>query len=77
LIAENETSGWTGGWGAALLNEVKAARRGLLLQPDETDGDSLLRTPLPRIGRNEYPPGRGVYVNRGKVYKVQVPIETG
>jgi S-DNA-T family DNA segregation ATPase FtsK/SpoIIIE len=74
LIAEAETSAWTGSWGAALLNEIKAARRGLLLQPDQQDGETLLRTQLPRIGRDEYPPGRGIYVNRGRCMKVHLPL---
>jgi S-DNA-T family DNA segregation ATPase FtsK/SpoIIIE len=73
LIAENETSGWSGGWGAASLNEVKAGRRGLLLQPDPMDGENLLKTPLTQLSRDVFPPGRGVYVSRGKVVKVQLP----
>lgn len=77
LIAESETSSWIGNWSATFLNEIKNARRGLLLQPDQQDGESVLRTPLPRIGRNEYPPGRGLYVSRGKAVKVQIPLVDG
>ncbi|GAA4831793.1 FtsK/SpoIIIE domain-containing protein [Luteimicrobium xylanilyticum] len=71
LVADGETSGWSAPW--PLLAELKAARRGLLLQPDPSDGDVILRTPLPRVARAEFPPGRGAWVARGKVARVQVP----
>ncbi|WP_284291927.1 FtsK/SpoIIIE domain-containing protein [Luteimicrobium album] len=71
LVADGETSAWSGPW--PLLAELKAARRGLLLQPDPSDGDVILRTPLPRVARAELPPGRGAWVARGKVARVQVP----
>lgn len=77
LIAESETSTWTTSW--ALLAEVKAARRGLLLQPESIEGDTILRTTLPRVSRSDFPVGRGFWVDRGKVQRVQVPMaaETG
>jgi len=71
LIAENEVSGWTGSW--PLLAEVKSARRGLLLQPDPMDGEAILRTPVPRAPRSEFPPGRGIHVETGRAMRVQVP----
>ncbi|MCU1442708.1 MAG: phosphopeptide-binding protein, partial [Cryobacterium sp.] len=72
LIAESETSAWSSSWG--LLSELKNVRRGLLLQPDYTEGEFLLKTPLPRSHRAEFPPGRGVYISRGMFARVQLPI---
>jgi len=70
LIAENEASGWSGSW--PLLAEVRAARRGLLLRPEPMDGELLLRTPL-RPTRAAFPPGRGLFVERGTAVRVQLP----
>ncbi|MDR0286088.1 MAG: FHA domain-containing protein [Propionibacteriaceae bacterium] len=72
LVAEAETSAWLSTW--PLLAEVKAARRGLLLRPDAMDGDAILKVSLPRPGRGEYPPGRGMFVARGKFTRIQVPL---
>ncbi|WP_158865645.1 FtsK/SpoIIIE domain-containing protein [Leifsonia sp. AG29] len=72
LVAEAETSAWGSSW--PLLGEVKNGRRGLLLQPDSIEGDLLLKTPLPRLNRSEFPPGRGVYIHKGTFARVQVPL---
>lgn len=71
LIAEQETAGWSSA--SALLGEIKNARRGLLLRPDAADGELLLRTPLPRAMRPPWPPGRGCFIEHGRVLRVQVP----
>ncbi|ROS76733.1 FtsK/SpoIIIE domain-containing protein [Cellulomonas sp. PhB143] len=75
LLAEGETSTWTSTW--PLLAEVKNVRRGLILAPDPMDGDTILRTSLPRAQRAEFPPGRGVWVARGKFVRVQTPWVLG
>ncbi|WP_460537895.1 FtsK/SpoIIIE domain-containing protein [Humibacter ginsengiterrae] len=72
LLADGDQSGWASGWG--MIGEAKSSRRGLLLQPESTDGDIILNTPLPRAARNEFPPGRGVYVARGAFERVQLPL---
>lgn len=54
--------------------EVRNGRRGLVLQPDHLDGDPLFRTPFPRMARSEFPPGRGVVVESGRIRRVQVPL---
>ncbi|WP_213815872.1 FtsK/SpoIIIE domain-containing protein [Glaciihabitans sp. dw_435] len=72
LIGEGETASWSASW--PLFAEIKNARRGLLLQPDPIEGDILLKTPLPRASRSEFPPGRGMFVARGKVVRVQLPL---
>jgi S-DNA-T family DNA segregation ATPase FtsK/SpoIIIE len=72
LIAESETAAWSSSWG--LFSELKGVRRGLLLQPDYTEGEFILKTPLPRSSRAEFPVGRGVYIARGKHLRVQLPL---
>ncbi|HWT33780.1 MAG TPA: FtsK/SpoIIIE domain-containing protein [Microbacterium sp.] len=72
LLAEAETSGWGSSW--PLLAEVKNGRRGILLQPETIEGDILLKTPLPRTVRSEFPPGRGVYIAKGAFERVQLPL---
>jgi len=75
LVAESETAGWNSSW--PLLAEVKAARTGLLLQPETMEGELLLRTPFPRVSRADFPPGRGFHVARGKAVRVQLPLLNG
>lgn len=72
LLAESETSGWGSSW--PLLAEVKNGRRGILLQPETLEGDLLLKTPLPRTVRSDFPPGRGVYIAKGSFERVQLPV---
>lgn len=71
VVAEGETSSWNT-W--PLLAEIRNASTGLLLAPDQSDGELLLKTPLPRIKRADFPPGRGFWVRGGKAVKVQVPL---
>ncbi|WP_241977456.1 hypothetical protein [Cryobacterium sp. TMS1-13-1] len=72
LIADGETASWNSSW--PLFAEMKNSRRGLLLQPDTIAGDILLKTPLPRLNRADFPPGRGMMVAGGKVLRVQLPL---
>lgn len=72
LLGEAETAAWNASW--PLFAEIKNARRGMLLQPDSIEGDILLKTPLPRAARSEFPPGRGMFVARGKATRVQLPL---
>lgn len=72
FIVEGEPGGFGGFQG--FLSEVKQARSGLVLQPDQNDGDNLFRTPLPRVRRADFPAGRGYWVKSGKFAKVQIPV---
>lgn len=72
LVAESETSTLSSSW--PLIQSVRAARRGLALQPDQLEGDSVFRTAFPRISRAEFPPGRGLLVEGGKTRKVQIAL---
>jgi S-DNA-T family DNA segregation ATPase FtsK/SpoIIIE len=76
LMAEGESAAWQGGL-SSLLSEIKGNRTGLMLAPDSTDGDSVLRTSLPRFRKAEEPPGRGWWVQAGKATKVQIPFVKG
>ncbi len=70
VIVDGDVSEFTSSFG--LMGEIKAARRGLVLQPETHDGDAILKTPFPRISRGEFPPGRGYVVDGGRLHKVQV-----
>ncbi len=72
LLAESEASTLSSSW--PLIQAVRAARRGLALQPDQLEGDSIFRTAFPRIARAEFPPGRGLLVEGGKTRKVQIAV---
>ncbi|MGW8565478.1 FtsK/SpoIIIE domain-containing protein [Isoptericola sp. NPDC055881] len=72
LVAEAETAGWSATW--PLLGEVKNGRRGLILQPENLDGDTILKTSLPRAAKGEFPVGRGAWIARGKHTRVQLPL---
>jgi S-DNA-T family DNA segregation ATPase FtsK/SpoIIIE len=72
VIAEGETSTLGGAW--PLLAAVKSARAGLALQPEQGDGALVYKTDFPRGRRADYPPGRGLLVEGGKVRLLQVAI---
>jgi S-DNA-T family DNA segregation ATPase FtsK/SpoIIIE len=72
VIAEGETSGLSGSW--PLLQAVKINRSGIVLQPDQLDGDAIFKTAFPRTTRAEFPAGRGLMVQGGRVRKVQVAL---
>lgn len=57
-----------------LFAELKAARAGLVLQPDEGDGLALFRTPFPRVPRGEFPAGRGYLVEGGRLTRLQLAV---
>ena len=72
VIAESESGQWGSSW--PLLSEMKSPRTGLLLQPEGIEGETILKTPLPRGSRTEFPPGRGYFIARGKATRVQLPL---
>jgi S-DNA-T family DNA segregation ATPase FtsK/SpoIIIE len=71
VVGESETSTWSSAW--SLAQPFKSGRRGLLLNPGDIDGDSLLSTSLGRIS-TDFVPGRGYIVGRGKVRKLQIAL---
>lgn len=70
IVGESEVSSWGQAW--TLSQPFKASRRGLLLWPDGTEADSLLSTSIGTVRRTEFPPGRGISVERGKGVWLQV-----
>ncbi|MDQ0734119.1 FtsK/SpoIIIE domain-containing protein [Arthrobacter agilis] len=75
VVGEAETSTWSSAWN--LAGPFKSGRRGLLLNPGEIDGDTLLSTSVGRTAGNRFIPGRGYLIGRGKAYKVQVATTMG
>ena len=75
VVAEGEPGELAGSW--PLLQAVKAGRAGIVLQPDQLDGEALFKTAFPRTRRGEYPPGRGLLVRDGRLDKVQVAVVGG
>jgi S-DNA-T family DNA segregation ATPase FtsK/SpoIIIE len=73
VIAEGETSGLQGSW--PLLLAAKTSRHGVVLQPNQIDGETLFSQTFPRINRADFCEGRGMYVHAGKVRKVQVALD--
>lgn len=72
VIAEAETSALGQAW--PLLNAVKSARTGLALQPEQSDGLLVYKTEFPKSRRSEFPPGRGLLVEGGRVRLAQIAI---
>ncbi len=72
VIAEAETSALGQAW--PLLNTVKSARSGLALQPEQADGLLVYKTEFPKSRRSEFPPGRGLLVENGRVRLAQIAI---
>jgi S-DNA-T family DNA segregation ATPase FtsK/SpoIIIE len=58
---------------SGLKAELKAARRGMVLRPETSDGEGVLKTPFPRVDRSEFTPGRGLWAANGKVARIQMP----
>lgn len=75
VVGEAEISTWSQAY--TLAQPFKSGRRGILLAPGDMDGDTLLGTPLGRLRRADFPPGRGFFINGGRATKVQVAITDG
>ena len=71
VVAEEQLAGWSGA--SPLLAELRAARRGLVLQPEPADTELLLRVALPREVEAPSPPGRAWYADQGRGVLVQLP----
>jgi S-DNA-T family DNA segregation ATPase FtsK/SpoIIIE len=69
VIVEGETSSLSG-WD--FMQALRQDRYGIVLQPDEGDGDLLFSTSFPSCKRVDFPLGRGLLVRSGRVARVQV-----
>ncbi len=72
VVAEGETSSLAGSW--PLLQAVKANRTGIVLQPDQMDGDMVFRTAFERIESSDFALGGGLLVGHDGVTKVLVAV---
>ncbi|MGH3677201.1 MAG: FtsK/SpoIIIE domain-containing protein [Mycobacterium sp.] len=70
VVGESEVSTWSQAW--LLAQPFKSARRGLVLSPSGLETDSLLSTPIGPVRRHDFPPGRGVLIDKGKAVWMQV-----
>jgi DNA segregation ATPase FtsK/SpoIIIE, S-DNA-T family len=71
-IVEGETGSVMSSW--PLLVAARSGQSGVCLQPDQSDGMQIFKTPFPRVARSEFPPGRGLLVANGKATLVQVAL---
>lgn len=72
VVAEGETNDFTGF--SSVKAELKNARRGIVLQPETADGDTIMKTSFPRVAKTEFGPGRGLWVASGKSCRMQIPL---
>jgi S-DNA-T family DNA segregation ATPase FtsK/SpoIIIE len=63
VVGEAGVSAWGQAW--QLAQPFKSARRGLVLAPNGVESDSLLSTSIGYVRRSDFPPGRGVLIERG------------
>lgn len=70
VVGEAESSTWSAAWNLSGL--FKAGRRGLLMNPGDMEGDTLMNISLGRVRNNKFIPGRGYVVGRGKAFQLQV-----
>jgi S-DNA-T family DNA segregation ATPase FtsK/SpoIIIE len=74
LIGDADISQLSSGFG--FVSDFKAGRRGIALRPDAGDGDTVYKVPFPRVKRSDFPEGRGIFVQSGKIVTVQMPLVT-
>ena len=74
LVGEAEISRASGSIG--VLGEWKAGRQGIVLKPDTYDGEAVFKTPFGRVKRSDFPVGRGIFVQGGRMVTMQVPLVT-
>ena len=54
LVADGDPATLSGSW--PLLQAVRLSRRGIALQPDQSEGLALFKTPFPRVNRADFHP---------------------
>jgi S-DNA-T family DNA segregation ATPase FtsK/SpoIIIE len=71
LVGDADVSLLSSGFG--FIGDFKAGRQGVALKPDAFDGDSVFKTPFPKVKRADSPEGRGIFVQNGRLVTVQLP----
>jgi S-DNA-T family DNA segregation ATPase FtsK/SpoIIIE len=64
VVGESEVSTWNQAY--LLAQPFESPRRGIVLAPDSHEVDSLLNTSIGIVRQREFPPGRGVFVEKGR-----------
>ncbi|WP_438854059.1 FtsK/SpoIIIE domain-containing protein [Agromyces sp. M3QZ16-3] len=72
LVGDADVANLSSGFG--FVGDFKAGRRGVALKPDAYDGDSVFKTPFPKVKRSDFPEGRGIFVQNGRITTVQMPL---
>ena len=72
LIGDADTAQVTSGFG--LIGDFKSDRTGIALRADAFDGEALFKVPFPKVKRSDFPEGRGILVQAGRIVTVQVPL---
>lgn len=72
VVAAGSTRSLSGHW--PLLQTLTSYRSGIVLQPDQMDGDALFKVPFGRIRRTDFPRGRGVLVDGLRICPVQMAV---
>lgn len=70
VVGESEVSTWGQAW--LLAQPFKSGRRGIILAPSGVETDTLLATPIAAGRKRDFPPGRGVLIDKGKEVWMQV-----
>lgn len=71
LVGDADVSLLSSGFG--FVGDFKAGRKGIVLKPDAYDGDSLFKVPFPKVKRSDFPAGRGIFVQNGRLVTAQLP----
>ena len=71
LVGDADVSLLSSGFG--FIGDFKAGRQGVALKPDAFDGDSVFKMPFPKVKRSDFPEGRGIFVQNGRITTVQLP----
>ncbi|MGV8882474.1 MAG: FtsK/SpoIIIE domain-containing protein [Rhodoglobus sp.] len=75
LIGDADVAQLSSGFG--FIGDFKAGRKGIALKPDVYDGDSVFKTPFPKVKRSDFPEGRGIFVQSGRTVTLQMPLADG
>ena len=75
LIGDADIAQLASGFG--FIGDFKAGRKGIALKPDAYDGESVFKTPFPKVKRTDFPEGRGIFVESGRTVTVQMPLVDG
>ena len=72
LVGDLDITRANGSYG--YIGDFKASRTGIVLKPDQGDGDTVFKIEFPKIRRSEFPEGRGMFVQDGRFVMVHVPL---